>query len=107
MATDFNINSLTDAAGAALAQTVSAALAPKLDSILKQSRAEVAKIANKPAAQVTDLEIARYMSNLPTADISENLAKQIDLTTKVLRNALLIGFGTVAVAIVVGNIVRK
>ena len=94
---------LSSAAG----QAVALAIKPHIDAITVQARAAIAQKAGKTPQQVTDLEVARYLTNLPTADMTDRLAEKADLATKTLRNAILIGAGSLAIAIVVGSYLRR
>jgi hypothetical protein len=93
---------LSTAAG----QAVAVVLQPKIDALTAQARQVLAQQTKRPVQQITDLEVARYLTNLPTADMTDRLAEKADLATKSLRNAVLIGCGTLAIAIVVGSYLR-
>lgn len=99
------------AAGQNVGQTLSVALAaalqPKITALMAQAREALSKQLGVPASQISDIDAARYLANLPTADLTDKLTNEVSLVGKSVRNAILIGFGSLALVMIVTKLVGK
>lgn len=98
---------LAEGFGKATGQSVQALVAPKIDTLVAQAKLDIAKRTKRQPQAVTDLEVARYFSNMPTADLSGALAEKVDLLGKSVRNAVLISGLVIALAIVLSKALSK
>ena len=98
------VNDVTGGIGNAVGSAVTGAIAPKLDNLLLQARVDIAQRQGKSPNQVTDLELAKYFSNLPSAELTDAISLQMSLMTTSLRNAILIFGGTIAFALLLGKL---
>lgn len=91
----------------AIVKPIADKLNQQIDKIAYQARQKVALRQNVNPSQVTDLDVAEYIANLPTQQMTGEISQQMQYIGKTTRNGIIIGLGMVAVAILIVGMSKK
>ena len=91
----------------AIVKPISDKLNAQIDKLALQSRSKLAFDRGVAPAQVTDLEVAEYLSNMPTQKITDVVADKMVYIGQSARNGLIIGLGLIAIAIMMVGLSNK
>ena len=91
----------------AVVKPISDKLNSQIDKLAIQSRAKLAVDRGVPPSKISDIEVAEYLSNMPTQKLNETVADKMTYIGQTTRNGLIIGLGLIAIAILLVGISKK
>lgn len=98
---------LSKSASDAVGNAVASMLQPKIDTLVSQAKAEVGRAKGKNPNEVTELELAYFFSNLPSAELNSTVADKAEMVNKSLRNTILISAGVIGISIILSGFIRR
>lgn len=84
-----------------LSKPISDKLNQKIDEYAKQARTKIAKENSVPEYKVTDLEVAEYLSGMPTAIMTKEIGNKMEYIGKTTAAGIIIGLALIAIAMIV------
>ncbi len=91
----------------ALVKPVSDKLNSQIDKMAIQARSKIASERKVPQSSVSDLEVAEYISGIPTALMTKEIGTEMQYIGQSTRNGLVIGLGIIALAILIVGLNKK
>jgi hypothetical protein len=104
---DYTLDQLGKDAISAIVKPVSDKLNSQIDKIAFQARKKLATDRGVPESLVSDIEVAEYVSNLPSQQITKEVGEKMVYIGQSTRNGLIIGLGLIAISILLVGISRK
>ena len=92
---------------AAAVKPISDKLNNQIDKIAIDARKKLAFENKVPESKVTNLQVAEYIANLPSKEITKQVADKMEYIGDSTRNGLIIGLGLIAIAMLVVGLKRK
>lgn len=104
---DYSIDKFGSDVVNAIVKPVSDKLNSQIDKIALQARKKLAYERSVPESKITDIEVAEYIANMPSQQITKEVADKMIYMGDAARNGLIIGLGLVAIAVLVVGLRKK
>lgn len=86
-----------------LAKPISDKLNQKIDLYAQLARTKIAKERGVKESYVTDLDVAEYLSGMPTARLSGDISNKMEYIGKAVSAGVVVGCIFIAISILVGS----